>query len=68
VGDKQESLIKRKFRGFCVTLGLRPDPWRRNVPVINHTELGKENWFSRIPSSPAHGGGASHSLGVNLYK
>lgn len=34
--------------------------------MINHTELGKENWFSRIPSSPAHGGGANHSFGVNL--
>jgi hypothetical protein len=34
---------------------------------MNQTELGKENWFSRTPSSPAQGGGASHSLGVNLH-
>lgn len=48
------------------TLGLSPDPWRKNVPVINQTELANENWFSSTPSSPAQGGGASHSLGVNL--
>ncbi len=51
--------------GAVLTFGLSPDPCLRKVPVMNQTEFGKENWFSRTPSSPEQGGGQSHSPGVN---
>jgi len=33
------------------TFGLSPDPWRRNVPVINQKLFDMENWFSTISVS-----------------
>lgn len=47
------------------TLGLSPDPWRKNVPVINQKLFDTENWFSTISESWWQGWGLFHSYGEN---
>lgn len=48
---------------IIITFGLRPDPWRKNVPVINQKLFDTENWFSTISDSWWHGCGLFHSYG-----